>query len=612
MVASIITMLLFTAFSGVSVTMVIPLLDYVFVDTPKDVIYHTSGELLQEVGKIVSAFLHQQDLLQTNKEALSQLGEGFKNLLMQSDSLMLLWLISLSYVIVLLLKNLFFYLNRFFSLKLRGLTVYGLRSLLFHKYLYQSMAFYNENKTGDSLVRMISDIQIVSDNFIGSILQIIRDIMLLITFGWVAIALNPKLFLVVVFVMPGFAWLVGLLGKKLKKYAKRQQGQYSTMFSFMEEILSNMKIVKAFSREDYEMDRFNSVNKRYNGFWLKSNLYTSLNIPISEISSAVIGAALLIIGGRLVLSPESGFTFGKFTTFLVAIFSTMHPLKEITKYYTEIRKGFVSLDRIGEIINQESEILEDPNPVKVKGFNKSITFENTCFSYNGKDDVLKSVNLTINKGERVALVGNSGSGKTTMVNLLARLYDVTAGDVKVDGTSIKRIAINDLRQLYGFVTQESILFNATIKENISYGSLKKITDETIVDAAQIAYADEFIEKMPQKYDSLISPKAANLSGGQKQRLCIARAIAGNPPILIFDEATSALDTESEQKVQKAIENATANRTVVMIAHRLSTIISADKIVVMDQGNIVGIGKHDELLQTCERYQTLYNMQFKNM
>ncbi|MBN2830407.1 MAG: ABC transporter ATP-binding protein, partial [Candidatus Cloacimonetes bacterium] len=593
-VASIVSMVLYTAFSGISITMIVPILDYVFVDIPKTVQYHTTGEFLSATGNILSKFFAEHNLFHLNKEALSSLGTSFKELCMQSDSMMLLWVISISFVLILFLKNVFFFLNRAFSLKLRGLTVYGIRNMLFHKYLFQSMAFYNENKTGDSLVRMISDIQIVSDKFIGSLLLILRDLMLVVMYAFIALAINPRLFLIVLIVMPGFAWLVGFVGKKLKKYAKKQQGQYSVMFSFMEEILSNMKIVKAFSREDYEMERFNKVNLKYNGFWLKSNLYTTLNVPISEIFSALIGATLLIIGGGLVLKVNSGFTLGNFMTFLFAIFSTMHPLKELTKSYSEIKKGFVSLERIGEIINQKSEIEEDPNPIHVNDFHESIVFEDTTFSYNGKDAVLKGINLTINKGEKVALVGNSGSGKTTLVNLLARLYDITSGDIKIDGTSIRRIAISDLRQLYGFVTQESILFNASVIENISYGSLHQLPDKTIIEAARIAYADEFIEKLPEKYNSLISPKASNLSGGQKQRLCIARAIAGNPPILIFDEATSALDTESEQKVQQAIENATANRTVVMIAHRLSTIFSADKIVVMDQGQIVGIGRHEEL------------------
>ena len=610
-VGSIITMLIFTIFSGLSITMIVPILDYVFVDAPKDILYTTSGEFFAQSKIILQQFFVDHSIFQLNTDNLKLIGEQFKNLSMQSDSIMLLWVISIGFVIIYLLKNLFFYLNRVYSLTLRGRTVYGLRVALFRKYLFQSMAFYQDNKTGDALVRMISDIQIVSDQFIGSFLSILRNLSLAFMYGGIALLINPRLFLIVLLVIPVFGWLIGFVGKKLKKYAKRQQGQYSAMFSYMEEILSNMKIVKAFSRENHELDKFHGVSYKYYKLWRKSFLYTSLNVPISEISSAIMGAFLLIIGGRLVLDPSSGISIGSFMAFLFAIFSTMHPLKELTKAYSNMRKGLVSLDRIGTILNRESEIQEVKNPQHIKGFEKNITFEATKFSYDGETDVLKGIDLTINKGERVALVGNSGSGKTTLVNLLLRLYDVTGGDIKVDGKSVRTLAVDDLRSLYGFVTQESILFNATVEQNISYGSINGLPHEKIVHAAEIAYADEFIEKMDGKYNAEISPKGSNLSGGQKQRLCIARAIAGNPPILIFDEATSALDTESEQRVQQAIERATEHRTVVMIAHRLSTVISADKIVVMDQGKIVGIGKHNELLETCERYQTLYNMQFKS-
>ncbi len=609
LVGSLIAMLIFTVFSGLSITMIVPILDYVFVDSPKDVTITTASEFLSQAQMIISQFLSEHSLFNLDHEILKTLGTQFEALCMKTDSYMLLWIISIGFVSIYLLKNTFFYLNRVFSLTLRGRTVYELRTSLFKKYLYQSMAFFQDNKTGDSLVRMISDIQIVSDQFIGSALAIMRNISLVIMYGYIAIAINSKLFLMILLILPGFGWLINFIGQKLKKYAKRQQGQYSTMFSYMEEVLSNMKVVKAFSKEHSEEDKFKGVSFKYYKLWRKSHLYTSFNIPISELSSAIMGAVLLIIGGKLVLDQATGFSIGNFMAFLFAIFSTMHPLKELTKAYSNIRKGLVSLDRIGEILNRDEDVTEIENPIRIDSFNKAITFEKTVFSYDKETDVLKAIDLKINKGERVALVGNSGSGKTTLVNLLLRFYDVTGGDIKIDGKSIHELAVDDLRSLYGYVTQESILFNATVAENISYGTLNGLSDEKIQEAAKIAYADEFIDTMQEGYKTEIAPKASNLSGGQKQRLCIARAVAGDPPILIFDEATSALDTESEQKVQQAIESATAHRTVIMIAHRLSTVISADKIVVMDKGNIVGIGKHDELLKTCDRYKMLYNMQF---
>ncbi|MCK4696217.1 MAG: ABC transporter ATP-binding protein, partial [Candidatus Cloacimonetes bacterium] len=308
----------------------------------------------------------------------------------------------------------------------------------------------------------------------------------------------------------------------------------------------------------------------------------------------------------------STFTSGLFITFLLAIFSMLHPMKKITKAYTDIRKALVSLDRISVILNRQSEIVDSPSAIEKKSFENKIEFKDVSFSYDEQMEVLKNISFDVKKGEQVAIIGGSGSGKTTLVNLLSRMYDKNSGEILIDEIPIENIKLKDLRRLFGTVTQESILFSDSISNNIRYGSLNDISDQEIIKAANIAYADEFIEKYPDKYDAVLGTKASNLSGGQKQRLCIARAIVGDPPILIFDEATSALDTEAEQKVQRAIEQATKNRTVIVIAHRLSTILSSDKIVVLDNGQIVGIGIHKELLKSCERYKTLYKLQFADL
>jgi len=385
----------------------------------------------------------------------------------------------------------------------------------------------------------------------------------------------------------------------------------SHLFSYVEEVLSSIKIVKAFSREKMEYERFQEINDKQFTFWLKSKLYHLLTTPLSELNSVLVGCLVLVIGGKIVLTPESTFTFGSFMAFLFAIFSMLHPFKNLTKTYANFRKALISLDRISEILDQNSEIEEDNDAMGKSSFDRDIELKNVTFSYGGNIDVLHNINLKINKGEKIALVGSSGSGKTTIANLLTRMYDASSGDIYIDGIPSKKIIIKDLRMLFGTVTQDSILFSDTVRNNISYGSLKPCDHETIIKSARIANAEEFILQLDNGYDTLLDTKAGNLSGGQKQRLCIARSIVGDPPILIFDEATSALDTEAEQKVQKAIEQATKDRTVVMIAHRLSTILNSDKIVVMDKGNIVGIGTHQELLNTNSRYQTLYNLQFRD-
>ncbi|RLC50701.1 MAG: hypothetical protein DRI23_06545 [Candidatus Cloacimonadota bacterium] len=370
-----------------------------------------------------------------------------------------------------------------------------------------------------------------------------------------------------------------------------------------------MRIVKAFSREEHEMSKFKNINYKNFVSWRKSVTYRAVNVPLSEFNGTIMGIIVLLIGGRSVLSDTATFSLGAFTSFLLAIFSMLHPIKKITEAYADIRKAMVSLDRIYEILNRKSEIMTSVDQIEKNDFENKIELQKVCFSYEGGDEVLSDVSFEINKGEQVALVGGSGSGKTTLVNLLSRMYDRDSGQIMIDGIPIEKINLRDLRRLFGTVTQESILFNETIFNNIRYGSLLELSEADVVKAAEIAYADEFIDTMPEKYNSMLSPKGANLSGGQKQRLCIARAIVGNPPILIFDEATSALDSESEQKVQMAIEQATKNRTVIVIAHRLSTILSSDKIVVLDQGKVVGVGTHQELLESCERYQTLYEIQF---
>ena len=492
---------------------------------------------------------------------------------------------------------------------LRGRTLRDVRNLLYEKYLYQSMSYLNANQVGDSLVRMINDMDIVNNELLDRVFNIARDVLTIITFAVIAISLNPKLFFISAIVFPVFTVLIEYIGRKIRKYARRIQTQFSSMFSRIEEVLHNMRIVKAFAKEDYELNQFKAINNKYFKLWNRSQQYMALGVPIGELNTALIGLVVLLLGGNAILTNNSDFTFGDFTAFLFAVFSMLHPLKVVASSITDIRKAFVSLDRVAEILDQDTNLINNDNAILKDSFDNIIEYKKVGFHYIDNQEILKDIDLTIKKGESIALIGPSGSGKTTMVNLLNRMFDVTSGCVCIDGVDIRGIDIYCLRRLFGTVTQDSILFSDTIFKNIAYGAQQDMSIEEIKNACKIAYADEFIEQLANGYDTVIQPRGSNFSGGQKQRICIARAIINNPPILIFDEATSALDTDSEKRVQDAIDRATKDRTVIIIAHRLSTILKSDKIIVMDKGKIVGIGKHEDLIKTCAMYQHLYNIQF---
>jgi len=610
MLMGLITMLLFAFFSGVSITILIPLFDYVFNPTKPDIIHHTSAQFLSATGDAITTFTSQHGSLLAFRSLsdYTPLWESFKQIMTQTDSLALLYVLCALIAVLIFLKNVFYFAQRMFFVHLIGKTIRDVRSYMFDRYLHQSSEFYNQNQVGDAIVRMVNDVDNVSNQYINSILNSIRDLVTILVYMRIALLLNSRLFVYSVIVLPVFSLTVSLLGRKIKKYAKRIQNQLSTMFSNVEEVLNSMKIVKAFRREVREQKNFDAINRKHLKLWQRSQIYASLNVPFSELNSTLTGIVVIIIGGKMILDPGSGFSLGDFTAFLFALFSMLHPLKMLTTMYTDIKRAGVSLDRIALVMNQESTIKDKPDAVAHGSFESDIVFDKVCFSYKPKKSVLKDVDLTISKGSKIALVGSSGGGKTTLANLMNRMYDVTGGVIRLDGIDIRDIKINDLRRLFGIVTQDSILFTKSIRDNIAYGTLDEVSDERIIEAARIAHADEFITQFTDQYDEVLDTKGANLSGGQKQRLCIARAIVGDPPILIFDEATSALDTDSEKKVQDAVNEATRNRTVIMIAHRLSTILTADTIFVIEKGKIVGKGSHDDLIKNCTRYQQLYRIQ----
>lgn len=609
MVSGLFTMLIYALLSGISVTMAVPLFDYVFGSKRVSDEIKTFAELTEKLSGPAGILFSQMSLTGLfDRHIYDSFLSSLKSVLAVTDPYLLLVVISVGMILLIVLKNSFFYLNKITFSSLRGRTVEHLRNILFKKYLDLSMSFYKDSKIGDLQVRLTSDVTIVSDRFIQSFFGSMRDFTLIIIYVFIALFINPKLFLYVAVVVPIFAFSISYIGGKIKKYSKRIQRTYSSLYSKMEEVFNGIKIVKSYSKEDHEMDKFANENRNFYRSWLKSHLYQATNVPLSEFNGTLTGVIVLLIGGKMVLDPGTALSFGAFTAFLFAVFSILHPMKELTKYYTEIRRALVSLERIFEILNRKSSIAEPEDAVEKKDFRDRIIIERLKFKYENTT-ILDDINLEILKGEKIAIVGVSGGGKTTLVNLIERFYDPDEGSIKIDGTDIRTIKLKDLHNLFGTVTQESILFNETVENNIRYGSNKELTFENVKNAAKTAYADEFIERLDNGYQTMLSPKASNLSGGQKQRLCIARAVVGDPPILIFDEATSALDSEAEQKVQKAIEMATKDRTVIVIAHRLSTILNSDRIVVIDKGKISGIGKHHELLESNATYKKLCSIQF---
>ena len=403
------------------------------------------------------------------------------------------------------------------------------------------------------------------------------------------------------------AWGMSAIGKKLKRQSLEAQSKWSDTMSMLEETLGGLRIIKAFIAEDRMISRFTQVSNELRTASSKVAMRQSLAHPVSEFLGTVMIMIVLWFGGSLILSDNAPIDAPTFIFYMVILYSVLNPLKEFARAGYNIPKGLASMERVDKILKAENNIKERPDPVELDGFNDKIEFRDVCFRYEDGKEVLKHINMTVPKGKTVALVGQSGSGKSTMVDLIPRYHDVTSGEILVDGKNIKDVRIKDLRSLIGNVNQEAILFNDTIFNNIAFG-VEGATMEQVVAAAKIANAHDFIMEKEKGYDTNIGDRGGKLSGGQRQRISIARAILKNPPILILDEATSALDTESERIVQEALDRLTTSRTTIAIAHRLSTIKNADEICVMHEGEIVERGRHEELIALNGYYKKLNDMQ----
>ena len=511
-------------------------------------------------------------------------------------------------VLMTLLKVGATYLGGFFFVPIRTGVVRDLRNQLNAKILALPLGFFSEERKGDVLARITGDVGEVENSVMSSLDLLLKNPILIFVYLGSMLVISWQLTLFVFLVLPVAGFVMGRVGKSLKRTSLEAQNQWGQLISQVEETLGGLRIVKAFTAEEFVDKRFRDSNEEYRQTVIGVNRRQLLAHPVSELLGTATIAIVLWYGGSLILNRDSSIDASTFIYYLVIFYSLINPLKDLSKGAYAIRRGMGSMERVDRILQAESTITDPAEPKPVV-FNEAIRLEKVSFRY-AEEWVLRDVDLTIRKGQTVALVGHSGSGKSTLVDLIPRFYDVVEGCITIDGTDIREVAVADLRRLMGNVNQEPILFNASVFENIAFG-VEGATLEKVRQAAEVAHADEFINEMPAGYDTNIGDRGGKLSGGQRQRLSIARAVYKNPPILILDEATSALDTKSERLVQSALDHLMEGRTTIVIAHRLSTIIHADVICVVDDGRIVEQGTHDELLALGGHYAKLHAIQVKS-
>lgn len=529
------------------------------------------------------------------------------NLMSQSDPKGALLFVCITVLIAFFFKNIFRYGAIWFQSQLRMSVVRDIRDKLFEKAMRLPISYYTDERRGDLMARMQSDVGEI-ENAVVSMLELFfrEPVAIAINLG-ALLYWSPQLTLFSLILLPVSALAISIIGKSLKRTAKQGQEQMGILFSTMDESLGGIRIIKAFNAMSQMISKFKGENLRHQKLITKAFRKRDLSSPLNEILGSAVMITIVWYGGTLVLDKStSGFTSSEFMGFIIVFSQLLRPIQGVANSLANLNKAKASQDRINEILNADEKIFETEHPKHISTVQSGIHYEHVNFKY--KDDpVLKDVSFSIPAGKTIALVGESGSGKSTIADLLPRFYDIKEGSIKIDDIDIRDLAIHDLRQLIGIVSQESILFNASVKENIAFG-MPGASMEDIINAAKIANAHDFIMSLENGYETNIGERGNKLSGGQKQRVSIARAVLKNPPVLILDEATSALDTESEQLVQNALEHLMKDRTSLVIAHRLSTIQRADEILVLSKGEIIERGKHEELLAKKGMYYRLSSLQ----
>ncbi|WP_221391684.1 ABC transporter ATP-binding protein [Dyadobacter sp. NIV53] len=512
-------------------------------------------------------------------------------------------------VIAVILGNVFRYFAQRIMEDFRIHTLLNLRKSVFNNVMDQHVGYFSNQRKGDIIAKIASDVGAVQFSVTGTLQVVFKEPLQLTAYVFMLFSISFKLTIFALLVIPISAFVISKIVKRLKEQATMAQHMFGLMISYLDEALSGIKIIKSFNATEAIKDKFDSENVRYSDLGRKMARRQQLSGPVSESLSVAMVTTIVLYGGSLILNHQSDLTGPEFVTYIALFSRIMQPAKALTNSFSGIHTGLAAGERVLELIDQKPEITDAPDAVSITSFNHSIRLENLSFSYPGRT-VLKDINLTIPKGKTIALVGPSGGGKSTLMDLIPRFTEVESGRVTIDGTDVRKLKMESLWSLIGVVNQESMLFNDTIFNNIAFG-LPDATQEQVEHAARIANAHDFILQTEHGYQSNIGDRGMKLSGGQKQRICIARAVLKNPPIMMLDEATSALDTESEKLVQEALNNLMKNRTSLVIAHRLSTIQSADMIVVLEDGQINEQGTHLELLQRNGLYKRLIDMQTFN-
>ena len=589
LIVSTISAFIYVAFNGLSVWLTASLFNNILTDF-EDLI------------------INQANLRNTKVSINDQLKYWTNELILRDSALESLKVLCYTIIGSFLFKNIFLYIKNIALTYIQFNLITKLRVRLYAHLQKMSLSYFDKSQSGALSSIVLNDVSNMRVAFGASFHKLFVEPINIILFVSLLLIINLKLALIAIIIIPLSGAIVIFIGRSIRRKSKRTAEKIARIMSIMAENLNSIRVVKSFSMESFETDRFTSEQERYYQLIFRRAKLRLISSPIIEMIGAFIGVCLLWIGGHDVLVAQN-MNSEDFIRFILILFSVLGPIRNLSNVSVELQKGLASADRVFEVLETPESIKSKPDATTISELNDQICFNNVSFNYDGTDSVLKDVSFNMKKGTVTALVGSSGSGKSTVADLIPRFYDVVDGSVTIDDVDIKDIEINSLRRLMGIVSQETILFNDTIGSNIKYG-LQSVSDKRLEVAAKNANALDFIKEQPEGFETMIGEKGVRLSGGQRQRIAIARGILKNPPILILDEATSSLDTESEHLVQTAIDNLMADRTVLVIAHRLTTVENADSILVMDSGQIVASGTHQELLSQEGIYTRLYNKQFK--